>query len=138
MKNVKDYVPWTWKRPIQRLKWLHKAKKQRIERGYCDGDLWNMDQWFLEVIPPMLRQLAEDDLGFPEPEFGTKEEWKDWLTTLADHFEACSEVAIEDQNPYKHEDDRYWPRHDALEVMAQARLEDAFKEMGKHFHSLWS
>lgn len=140
MRDIKKYIPWSWKHPIKTMLQRHKFRKQRSERGYCDADIWDMDCWFLDVIPTMLRQLADDDLGFPEPTFSTHEEWKDWLISLAEQFESCATEAVEDQNPYdwEHNSDEYWKKREMLEFMAQKRLEDAFKEMAKHFHALWS
>ena len=139
MKNLKDLVPYTWRHPIKHWRWMHKAKKQRLERGFCDADVWNMDRWFLVVVPPMLRELAEEG-AFPDQYFETFEDWRDWLVSLAEAFESCTWDALEDQNEYRddHNDTRYYTREIELEEQAKVRLQDAMTEMGKHFLSLWS
>ena len=30
---------------------------QRITKGYCDKDLWNIDGWFMDLMPDMLEQF---------------------------------------------------------------------------------
>jgi len=36
-----------------------KCGYQRITRGYSDSDLWNMDSWFIDTIPNMLRDFVK-------------------------------------------------------------------------------
>lgn len=38
---------------------------QRITRGYCDRDIWSIDDWFLGVVPDMLQQLKDTRHGSP-------------------------------------------------------------------------
>lgn len=38
---------------------------QRITRGYCDADLWDMDGWFLITVPNMLKAFAKNHMGHP-------------------------------------------------------------------------
>lgn len=38
---------------------------QRITRGYCDKDLWNIDYWFMNLIPDMLQQFKDTRHGSP-------------------------------------------------------------------------
>lgn len=39
---------------------------QRIKKGYCDADLWEIDGWFLTVVPDMLKQFSKTHNGYPE------------------------------------------------------------------------
>ena len=43
------------------IKWSH----QRIWKGYCDYDLFSIDQWFMKIMPEMLRKLKETRHGSP-------------------------------------------------------------------------
>ena len=40
-----------------------KSKIQRFIRGYADEDVWQMDYWFINIIPKMLRQLRDKGMG---------------------------------------------------------------------------
>lgn len=40
-------------------------KEQRAERGYADTDVWNLFEWFMEMIVPMLKQFREGHNASP-------------------------------------------------------------------------
>lgn len=46
---------------IKNLKW----RIQRFKRGYADIDVWDMDCWFMNIIPKMLKQLRDTTHGAP-------------------------------------------------------------------------
>lgn len=94
-------------KPLKNLKYCI----QRIKRGYCDADLWEIDSWFLGVIVPMLRQFAETRTGgcpvgltnhfVPDInenmdsdkiyEIG-EQKWNEAIKKLADDFEAIERI----------------------------------------------
>ena len=76
---------WKWFREC----WINlKNAWMRATKGYCYTDLWNMDDWFLEVLPRMLRQLAKDHQAYPgQPPFETPEKWERWLIEMAENLE---------------------------------------------------
>ncbi len=53
------------KRPRQiggDIKWSH----QRIRKGYCDYDLFSVDDWFMKIMPEMLRVFKKTRHGSPD------------------------------------------------------------------------
>lgn len=53
---------------IERLKDWHQERKyrrQRAQRGWSVKDTWEVDTWFLTVVPEMLEYLKEHHHGFP-------------------------------------------------------------------------
>lgn len=72
---------------------------RRMRDGYCDRDVWEMDEWFLTVVPRMLLELRENSHGFPfrvgdmvgydaanpeeEKEKAAEEKWKAILAEMA-------------------------------------------------------
>ena len=42
-----------------------KMRKQRYERGYADIDVWDISEWFIDIVTPMLRQLRNTHHGSP-------------------------------------------------------------------------
>lgn len=38
---------------------------QRIRYGFCESDVWDINRWFLKVVPAMLDNLRESALDFP-------------------------------------------------------------------------
>lgn len=49
------------RRFFESLKWAW----QRATKGYCEKDVWNIDSWFLSIIPYMLEELKNTHHGFP-------------------------------------------------------------------------
>lgn len=75
---------------------------QRITRGYCDEDWWNLGYWLLNILPPMLDDLADNANGWPQqdgfPEF---EDWQKYLRGIAANLRLCTEEAAEKMNEYQ-------------------------------------
>ena len=40
-------------------------RRQRAKRGWSVKDTWDIDRWFLDVMPQMLEYLKEHHMGFP-------------------------------------------------------------------------
>ena len=59
---------------------------RRAVYGWTWEDCWNMDNWFCEVVPEMLKYLSENSVAYPGPhtEWDTPEKWHDWLHSVAD------------------------------------------------------
>lgn len=88
---------------------------QRIKKGFCYRDIWDIDTWFLNVIPDMLEELKDTSHGFPSRFLkndgsDTDEEidkaaakWKDILTEMAFLFREANEETCQKKNPYDEE-----------------------------------
>ena len=83
------------------IKWIQEvwynlcAAHRRIKYGWSYEDAYNLFDWFLDVIPPMLRALS-DGCCYPAYKFDSKE-WHDWLNQQADLLERCKEDGIENE-----------------------------------------
>ena len=42
-----------------------KYSHQRITKGYCDKDLWDISDWFLKLMPDMLAEYKKTRHGSP-------------------------------------------------------------------------
>ena len=105
--------PWKWFAQL----WKNlKCGWQRATKGYCDYDVWNMDSWLLELLPPMLRELANDPVGaYPGVEpFETPEKWHYWLLKMAVRFLELQDDWTESRNEY---DEEYMRLIDEAKVM---------------------
>jgi len=124
--------------------------RMRMRKGYCLSDVWNMDLWFLDVFPPMLRDLAEKGQAYPGPEtdFDTPEKWHDWLNSVADRLEECKEDNYEKKNEYykdfyssnfkdKELTKKYIQRDQELAEEAHQKLKDTMAEIAQNFYMLW-
>ena len=61
-------------------------KEQRLERGWDDTELWNLDSTIIKFILPRLRRFKEVTAGYP-PELETMENWLDVIQKMIDSFE---------------------------------------------------
>ena len=81
--NVLKYFPYRWRyyitHPWEFFEdcWLNiKAAYQRITRGFAYRDLFNIDNWFLDIFPEMLKEFRENLHSFPgNSEFPTFGKW---------------------------------------------------------------
>lgn len=118
--NVKS-CPWTypsnWVSNIRlfgrKFKWAY----QRVTRGFSDWDTWDLDQYFLKLIPAALRHLAKHTHGYPGTErFPTFESWQKYLLDMAELFERA-----------ENEEGKYYPNP----------AEDAWGEVIAKWDNLW-
>ena len=92
------------KRPWKFFKEAYWNIRNFIHRGrfgFGYVDIWCMDEYLLDVIPMMLRHLADYSCGYPGVEpFDTPEKYKNFLKRLAEKFENCREENIDERNEY--------------------------------------
>ena len=120
---------------VSSLAWLLKNASERLKLGYCEEDVWNIDNWFLNTIPPMLRELTKGE-AYPitDDKIKSIEEWRDLLLDMAAKFESAKESEQEKKN-------EYWPQYRASKGMDQEirtkyweRTAELFEEGRKNFH----
>lgn len=92
---------------------------QRVTKGYCDKDLWNIDYWFMNLMPDMLQQFKETKHGFPscletteyvgEQEISCNNEyhaeWDRILDNMIFLFREMNEETCQRKNSYQKEHD---------------------------------
>ena len=155
------------------IKWIKeicgdlRAAYQRAKYGWAPRDTFSFDYWFMEVIPPMLRYLADDSeaLGawYDREPFDTPEKWHAFIRSLADRIESCKEEEQDKRNEYyadymrelmsdgkmtwNYESDatdskdlhaKYFARSKELWEEADRTIQEALKDMSKYFFALWS
>ena len=143
--------PWYWFRDLG-----HNIRDvyRRAKYGWTYGDVWDMDQWIMNVFPPMLRHMADHGSAYPgyEP-FDTPEKWHKWLHAMADLIESGLEDNQDACNEYYNEymehlfdpselrvtemDNDYYDRAAEIYKDAEHNLKVAMSQLGKHFFSLW-
>lgn len=138
----------------------------RATKGYCYTDLWNTDDWFLEIFPKMLRHLAAEHNAYPgSPPFDTSEKWERWLIEMAENLEYVASDSDEENEyvdefmaamdhcrevrkeagaiTYELDDegkeirDKYFKRVEELIKTRQEVLEDSMAELGLYLRNLW-
>lgn len=51
-----------------------KFKYQKAKKGYCDYDLYDIDDWFIKTFPKMLGEFAKNTIGYPMTDGELQEE----------------------------------------------------------------
>lgn len=93
--------PWKFFTEISRN---FRAGWQRATRGWCASDTWDWDNWFISVVPDMLRHLADYGHGYPgQDPFDEPEKWHEWLYNMAQLIETASEEWQNAHNEYYEE-----------------------------------
>lgn len=145
--------PWKW---VKELFSNIRAAWMRMIKGYCYMDVWNWDDWFCSVVPPMLRHMADHGSAYPGKEpFDTPEKWHDWLYEIAHRIERLQyDDWMEDNNEYSKEylesfendwcserqeeiRKKYYARCEEINKTRQQVLEDLGKSFFKFFDCLW-
>ena len=137
----------TLKRFLKSLKWAW----QRATKGYCEKDVWNIDSWFLSIIPCMLEELKNNHMGFlgilkygesgktyeEYSKLVTEEEkevlfeegnksWEEILSLMIFLFKESFESTCTKTNPYKKEHDAtYEEFEDKYGMFGEKLLTDA-------------
>ena len=99
-----DFCPWeylsNWPKNarlfFRQFKWAY----QRITRGYCDFDYWDLDTYLTELLSQSIKTLADETHGYPgNEEFPTYESWQEYLYKIVDLLR----FALKDDIPNEYE-----------------------------------
>lgn len=88
------YSPWrypsNWWRNIKQFFRHFRWAWQRITKGFCDYDCFDLDQYYLALLPVTLRHLADNTHGYPEGM--TYEDWQAKIRLMAEKIEAAAAI----------------------------------------------
>lgn len=157
MKNVwnSKELRWRIRHPWKLLRFVFLNMKyswQRITKGYCDKDSWNIDRWFMDIMPNMLQQFKENRNGSPGI-LGTDyvdadgircndtchEEWDKILDEMIFLFKEMNEETCKRKNPYEDEDveNNFYEAEKELDRYRENCKNQAFTLFAKWFFYLW-
>lgn len=131
-KNYLDVNKYRYKgKDIKRRnkKWA----RQRVHRGFCDWDWWNLDCYLCNLLSSSIRHLAENSAGWSQAIASSYEEYQKRLYALADRFEEMAEWENIHQPPQNCNWD--WYKEDAENL--QKFTKETFNELGEVFWTLW-
>ena len=125
------YSPWrypsNWIRNIRLFGRQFKWAYQRITRGFCDADVWDLDTHLSEYLAQTIEHLAKTSHSYPgTEEFPTYESWKTYLMEIANKFKySLSELP----NEYEDAWSKMYEEFDAEYGLFGKKLEEqAIKE----------
>ena len=88
---------------IEKLYYDTKLKIRRFFtrgiKGYDKSDLWDIDSWFIEIMPRMLREFKAQNNGHPCEL--TMEDWNNILDRMIYCFEEADDVKCSQQNEWE-------------------------------------
>lgn len=112
------------------LKW----RIQRFKRGYSDSDTWNIDYWFCNVMPKMLKQLRKNTMSFPASI--TSVEWDGILHKMENGFIAGR--TLKDASYLDHFNlDKDQDKIKSHQEMLIRKFDEGMELFNKYFHDLW-
>lgn len=112
MKDMRPYSVWKTsysKRWLLTHPWIAirefwynlRAAYWRSKYGFASRDVWEFGFWFLDVVPQMLKYLAENGCGYPgDDKFPTPESWRDHLLSIANLLENARDEVRDKKNEY--------------------------------------
>ena len=128
---------------------------QRIRKGYCDRDTWNIDWWFQKTIVLMLKDFKKNKHSYPT-EFKTQEEWDNVLNKMIILFNNMDFDTCDISNPYeelwhsivynpqyftpeqtKDIRKKYLEKQEEIYEQCENAKNEAFSLFSKYFHDLW-
>lgn len=130
---------------------------QRANKGYCYRDVWDIDHWFLNIIPEMLNDFVKEHHGYPDGM--TDDEWVKILYKMAKCFRNANEETTEFVNPYEEEylstlsmdidngtlectaspelDENYHKTEKEKDLFLKNSLAEGMELFHKYFRALW-
>jgi hypothetical protein len=127
------YVSTSWFRfRFYRIKFGVRKVYQRAKYGYSKSDVWEFFNWYLDIIPKMLKDLEKGNYGHPYDM--TPEEWDDYLHEICTCLNTVKQIDTTEENS-----DKVSTREEitALEQEKREWLHKAFELMEKRFFDLW-
>jgi len=120
------YMPKVWINDIK-IAW------QRARMGYAYIDVWEIDTWFLDIMPKMLTHLKDYGMSYPGfHEDGTEFSPEEWSKVISEMIECFEKAKEQDDDCGK-----------GAEYLIQTfTIRDAYKNKGlemfkEHFWNLW-
>ena len=118
---------------------------QRGTKGYCDEDLWEIDSWFLKIMPKMLEEFKKKTMGWPDNLYNSFEEYIADIDKLIELFNIAKRDPSENKyldelisSNYKDDIfDKYRNESDKIYKQNKNALKEAFELFYKLFDSLW-
>ena len=126
---------------------------ERIRKGYCDFDTFDIDSWFLGLMPAMLQEfkdnlhgcpVSEDSLShslLPDGDYSDDmKKWKNTLDQMIFLLKEANEDTCSRRNPYEEEYDRicdeFYKKYGAYgeELMTEEQRKAAEQNYGRRMH----
>ena len=117
-----------------------RSRCQRFKRGYADIDVWEMFDWFICTVKPMLIHLRDNHSGVPIEFENNEKGWHDTLTdmicclNMMDENQVYKELGFYDRNDRRRmtEED-----YETVYRIMEKNKKQFFELFSKYFYNLW-
>lgn len=113
-----------------------RCRCQRFKRGWAYGDVWDIDQWFMCTIKPMLIHLKNNGTSYPIG-FNDISEWRTVLEEMINCLDFMDEdytfrfLGFDNYDRMTRDD---WEHVYEIRINNKNRFFELFSE---HFYDLW-
>lgn len=140
--NLYSWRPINWGKNIRTILRSFKMAYQRITKGYCDWDLYNLDDYYAKFLSETLKEFAINTHTYPL-DCPTDELWMERVTKLGSKFEMIARD-IDDYNPFaetclenKDAGNSYVQFYKIMSDKRNELIKESFRELGEIFNDLW-
>lgn len=133
--------PWrilsNWPRNFKYIARAFKMAYQRITKGFCDWDRYNLDYYYAALIGDSLKEFAHETCSYPVNM--KSEEWTEKLDKLGSQFKAYT-MDPESAKPFV---EKWEKEGDSLEsdmdidLKLQNLMVESLKELAEIYGDLW-
>lgn len=129
---------------IEDARYNFRVKCQRYKRGYSYSDVWNMFDWFVSTVKPMLIHLRDYGIGIPGELYvegeNTRVNWERTLTEMINCLDLMDEEKVYDHLGFGDYDS--WKRmtvddYKNIDKIMEENKNRFFELFSKYFFSLW-
>ena len=147
MLNIFERAPYRWWQIWKIIKFYFGTLKcawQRMTKGYCYRDVYDLSEFYIELFSASLKELSETAHGYPL-DFKDMKTWRDYLKEMAEHFLAAStNIQYMTQRVLNHEN---FSEDKAQELIKAVMNDDKYREehldkalnmFKERFYDLWN
>lgn len=147
MLNVFEKAPYRWWQIWKIIKFYFGTLKcawQRMTKGYCYRDVYDLSEFYLELFSASLNELSKTAHGYPL-DFKDMETWQNYLKEMADHFLAAStNIQYMTQRVLNHENLSEDNAQELIKAVMndnkyrEEHLDKALNMFKERFYDLWN
>ena len=121
-----------------------RGRYQRFKQGYSYGDVWNMFDWFIGTVKPMLVHLRDHGIGIPQELYvegeNERAQWESVITEMINCLDMMDENNVEKHlgfNYYGAWKDMTKDDCDKINKIMTENKNKFFELFSKYFYDLW-
>lgn len=119
----------------------HKFKQQRLERGFDNTEVWNLDHTMAQFIAPRLKVFRQDTHGCPgnfcEEGESFEESMAKWYTILDEIIWAVETYTKYEDSDFKYNGKSYYDMSREEMIEFDDKINHGLELLAKYWRCLW-